>query len=1035
VTEPATRVRLSSDPGRQGITTGKIRIRGNRKFLQVAFPDAYQYIAEAQLEIIDDAFEDAFDFFSKGKFGRARHLRSAITHIRLSGRLADLIYSMETTNTDFYAYQFKPVLKFLESPSGGILIADEVGLGKTIEAGLIWTELRSRYDARRLMVVCPAMLREKWMLELKRRFDISGRMVDAKETLKTLKMIKSGDLQEFAIIGSMQGLRPDRSWKEDDTIANKASVKLAKFLDESVHDQPLIDLLIVDEAHYLRNASSMTSRLGRMLRQLADNVLLLSATPIHLSNENLYQLLNIVDEDAFNQIHVFDDILHANAPLIKARDIILHEKADVSKFIEQLEAAKTNPLLRDNRQIQAILENPPDEETIRSHAYRSKIAHRLETINLLGHAVTRTRKREVTEWKVIRGAVPEMVEMTDAEADFYQKVTSLVRHYCLLNDAHDGFLLVTPQRQISSSMPAALREWQNRKLQIDTYEDLGEDPENTNAKTVGPLVRTILDSVEELGDLKELWRHDSKYNRLSTELKRYLKDNPKDKIVIFAYFRPTLYYLYERFNEEGIKSLLVVGGGKADKYDIIENFQNPKGPNILLASEVASEGIDLQFSRVIINYDLPWNPMKVEQRIGRIDRIGQKSPKISIWNLFYANTIDARIHERLYKRLGIFEYALGGFEAVIGEEIKKMTIDLLKDTLTPEQEEARIIQTQQAISNLRDEEERLEKNANNLIAHGDYILHQVQAAREMGRWITGEDLWNYTQDFFNQYYQGCEFRQLRPEEPDFEIKLSDTACFDLDKFIKRQGLETQTRLSRSAFSPVKCRFKNKVSDFRQKKIEYINQFHPLIKFISKSIQETINQNKYVHFPAVSIRMNHKLMASQKAGDFIFYVERWTVKGMKDIEKLVYFAKDIQSFDFLEPEKAEQLVTTAAKAGKDWLSAANEMDTSQLAVIADECKEAAERQYSEYIESVINENSDRADLQEKTLKLHLERQREIFLRVIQTHEEKGNIQMIPPTRKKIENMENKVNTRLLEIKEKRNPKHHSREVCLGIVRLD
>ena len=172
---PGTLVRLISDPGRRGITTGKSKTRGERIFWQITFPDGSQYISENQFEAIHTEVEDALDLFRQGKFGRARDLRGAITHIRLSGRLADLIYSMETTNTDFYPYQFKPVLNFLDSPSGGILIADEVGLGKTIEAGLVWTELRSRYDTRRLMVLCPAMLREKWKMELQRRFGTGSR--------------------------------------------------------------------------------------------------------------------------------------------------------------------------------------------------------------------------------------------------------------------------------------------------------------------------------------------------------------------------------------------------------------------------------------------------------------------------------------------------------------------------------------------------------------------------------------------------------------------------------------------------------------------------------------------------------------------------------------------------------------------------------------------------------------------------------------------------------------------------------------------
>ena len=116
---------------------------------------------------------DAFDLLERGRFGRISDLRRNLTFIQLSGRLANVVYSMDATNTDFLAYQYKPVLNFLDSPSNGILIADEVGLGKTIEAGLIWTELRARDDAcRRLVVVCPAMLRDKWSLELEGKFGI-----------------------------------------------------------------------------------------------------------------------------------------------------------------------------------------------------------------------------------------------------------------------------------------------------------------------------------------------------------------------------------------------------------------------------------------------------------------------------------------------------------------------------------------------------------------------------------------------------------------------------------------------------------------------------------------------------------------------------------------------------------------------------------------------------------------------------------------------------------------------------------------------
>ncbi|NUM68600.1 hypothetical protein HUU39_25570, partial [candidate division KSB1 bacterium] len=170
--EAGTLVRLKSDPGRSGVTTGRIKTSANRKLIQVRFPNNVEYVPEDQLEIPPQFRENPLDLLEQGKLSLAKDLRRIITHVRLSGRLANLIYSMEITNTDFYAYQFKPILKLLNSATNGILIADEVGLGKTIESGLIWTELRMRYDFRRLFVLCPAVLREKWRLELRQRFGI-----------------------------------------------------------------------------------------------------------------------------------------------------------------------------------------------------------------------------------------------------------------------------------------------------------------------------------------------------------------------------------------------------------------------------------------------------------------------------------------------------------------------------------------------------------------------------------------------------------------------------------------------------------------------------------------------------------------------------------------------------------------------------------------------------------------------------------------------------------------------------------------------
>ena len=170
---PGDKVRLIANPRQVGIMGNETDGPPHRLRVLVTFLDGEeQFILKGSLEKVDHRPPGPYAEIARGRYGRVEDLRGLMTYYRLSGRLANLIYSLDTTNTQFLAYQFKPVLHFLDSPCNGILIADEVGLGKTIEAGLIWTELRARMDAKRLLVVCPAMLREKWKMELADRFGV-----------------------------------------------------------------------------------------------------------------------------------------------------------------------------------------------------------------------------------------------------------------------------------------------------------------------------------------------------------------------------------------------------------------------------------------------------------------------------------------------------------------------------------------------------------------------------------------------------------------------------------------------------------------------------------------------------------------------------------------------------------------------------------------------------------------------------------------------------------------------------------------------
>ena len=1032
--ERGMQVRLIADPGRIGsIVSDTAKVMGVRRYWRVRFTDNTSWHPENALEAVEDQVADPLELLIQGKFGRARDLRGALTHIRLSGRLANLIYSMETTNTDFYAYQFKPVLSFLDSPSNGILIADEVGLGKTIEAGLIWTELRSRFDARRFMVLCPAILREKWKSELQNRFGIRSEIKSGSEVFEALREIRQGTLSDVAIVASLQGLRPPRDYHEG-TARNAPRARLATFLEEHAYEEPLLDLLVIDEAHYLRNRETMTARLGRLMKAVSEHLVLLSATPVHLRSEDLFNLLNLVDEDTFNQPRVFDDMLESNEPVLIARDYI--QSGDITRdhLLTLLRDAQESPMLRDSRQLATLIDTCPADDELSDIAVRSRLAARIESINLLGRVITRTRKRDVQEWRVTREAVPEAVSMTDAERHLYETVTQIVREYCGTRDAHEGFLSVMPQRQMTSSMPAALRAWQSRAqdrqvpLEEELYEDMGLLADSEQI-AIGPLVSTLVARVGEMGDLGQLWQEDSKYQRLLEMLGPYLKANPFEKIVLFAYFRPTLQYLSERLQQDGITNVVLSGAQSDAKQEILEHFGRPSGPSVLLASEVASEGIDLQFSHVIVNYDLPWNPMKVEQRIGRLDRIGQQFSKITIWNLFYDETIDARIYRRLYERLDLFRRSLGDIEAILGDEIRRLTLDLMQGQLTPEQEEQRIEQTQLAIENTRQQEETLESQASSLIAHGDYILNQVKAAKDLGRTISKDDLYNYVRDFLNTHYTGCQLQQLATGDLVFEIELSAKARVDLDEFLRLFRLQGKTRLG--APGKVRCVFENKVGGRITGNGEVINQFHPLIQFISHAIKDSDS----VYHPVVAIKLSAFDLPTAPKGRFLFFVDRWSISGLRDIETLLFLVKHLDTGEyFSDDDLAEQLVTIAARHGEDWLEAVVEVDPTAVEREVHDCYDVCLTRYDNYVSRIEAENHDRADIQSKALLAHKDSALVSLRAVRDKHVVADRDQLVKATDGRIEQLKARIDQQLKKIASNRHIAHSRAEVVIGVLEV-
>jgi len=508
--QPGDRVRKKGNPSRVGVLTNEKSGPTSRERFLVVFPDGEEFVLADTLEAAGNpGVINPYDSILKGRFGRAHDLRGAITYYRLSGKLANLIYSLNTTNTKFLPYQFKPVLQFLDSPCNGLLIADEVGLGKTIEAGLIWTELKARQDAKRLLVVCPAMLRDKWKQELSNRFGVKAQIVDASELLVELEQARKSQQHTFALIASMQGLRPPTDW-DDEQHSQSGSAKLARFLDTANLEDPLLDLVVVDEAHYLRNPETQTHKLATLLRPVALNMVMLSATPIQLKSSDLYQLLHLLDEDAFPYINSFEYILRMNEPVVRLRDKLRAGVINQKEFIDAIQSIKQKSYFRKSKQIDYFIENPPSDELNSSSKGRSRLADQLDRLNPLAKVVSRNLKIDVHDDRVKREPHVIRAKMTEQERFFYIAVTTKVREYCEMMDVSEGFMLTIPQRQLSSSMAAACDGWKKRINELNEQEDedsiyeLDADALATTnkkpRKNIGDLLRELITISHELGD-------------------------------------------------------------------------------------------------------------------------------------------------------------------------------------------------------------------------------------------------------------------------------------------------------------------------------------------------------------------------------------------------------------------------------------------------------------------------------------------------------------------------------------------------------
>lgn len=681
-------VALRSDPARIGVVTG-IAPSNRETRLSVFIDNRIETLYLSQVvpaDLAPGAVRATLEEFT-----------ARLTALQLAEPSIANLYSLQAGRIDFIPYQFRPVLKFIRADRPRLLVADEVGVGKTIEAGLLLRELQARRPLRSVLIVCSKALvvEEKWHREM-RRFD------------EEFVSLASDDLRYCLDQTDLEGEWPDRfsrailpfSLVNDNLMqgfprrGGSRGPGLA-----TLETPPRFDLLIVDEAHNARNTETSLHQGLRLLADNAEAVVLITATPVQLGTGDLYSLLNllrpdlVIDQASFERMAEPNEAINAAVAAIRAA-AAGWQSASIALLRRAAATDWGRAMLGPSPEFRSLLAAIEAAETDDD---RVRLIRPTENLHSFSSLISRTRRRDIGNF-TSRKAWTIEVPFAEEQRVVHDDLLALQR--AIFTRTHGvgplGFLMTTIRRQAASSVHGLvpfLDDILARRLSDLDLVEIGAD----SSAPVDTELLAIRDEIELIrARARALPPHDPKCERL-VEIVRQKSEMGNKRLLVFSSFRHTLFYLERVLLERGVRVGLIHGGvADDDRRALRKAFalppDDPNAIDVLMSSEVGSEGLDFQFCDALVNYDIPWNPMRIEQRIGRIDRYGQASQTVAIYNFVTPGTVDFDIFNRCLLRIGVFERAIGGSEAILGEIASRLQAVADDFQLTAEERDARLQQ-------------------------------------------------------------------------------------------------------------------------------------------------------------------------------------------------------------------------------------------------------------------------------------------------------------------------------------------------------
>ncbi len=1014
--------------GERGIVLGKKDVGGSIRWQIFISQQSKPWIKEDQLKKVDDE-KDLVDRFYDGEFLGLQELKRILSFIRIKGDVTNIYYSMNNGATRFFPYQFKPVLKFIESSTGRLLVADEVGLGKTIEAMYIWQELVARENSRRLIIVCPSMLCEKWKKDMFNFFSIDAKIVDAGGLHQELEDASNIPAQKhFALITSLEGIRYKE--KEEAAVKKSSKVRLYEFL-KSRHEKnefPIIDMVVVDEAHILRNSGTASHKTVSLIRDNSNKVILLSATPIQTHESNLFNVLSILDPEVFFDKKTFEYQLEEGQNYIVASNL-LRGKTSADKILPILAKIKKGPMYAQDPSFIDNFENRLGE-ILKNDRLRLEYFDRFAQKVFYANYFTRTRKRDALD-SPLRCAYTYSYDLNAYEKGIYEKTSDALRELSCQVDKFGAFQIIARQRQMASCLYAAFESWMNK---VEFSKDDEEICETEDVEGYSEVAVKHLDLSKIISDtnvnLEQLEKNDSKYNEVLKCIRNQFEEYPNSKIVLFSFYRNTISYLERRFRDDGINCISMMGGGTLDKNAIMREFREDKAVRILLSTEVGSEGLDLQFCDTEINYDLPWNPMRLEQRIGRIDRIGQNAAKLNIINLACADSVEDKVLLRLYDRIDIFKRSIGDIDEILGNATSDIALVLLDKNLSEQEREKKaedLIQTACIKKNLQEE---LEDNAANFRAFQDYIIKNVDDAQKTQRYIRSIDLKFYVTDYLSEQWPDCKIEEFLSLKDALVIQLSHEAAKSFSSYLAKQGMNSQLRLSATE---TLCLFDSSQRNaVRRNYYEVISYSHPLVKWITEE-RSNIPTSSY-GCSSVEYVCEKESLPESGRGMYAYYVQQWNADGFKKKNELKFYLCHVESQNVVEPLLAEELISKAFMNGASNLRWEEFCNLDDAYDALDLIKNKADSDFVQFEGDFEIGNKDFCNQQKIAVVTTAERKIAQLQEVVDNLRANGNERIAKLNEDQIVAVKKRLTDQLSDIDLKMQTQCQNAEICLGLLML-